>query len=151
MTKTQEIVSTDKEDLARWVSGIDLPEVEDSTDIQIEIAMRILEAETLEDALRPLSTESGKEYVNRPFTVLDVRWRRSSLPGGKTQRYALIEGVDAKGEKVTITSGAIQVMVALLKIQNLDALPCRIVIRQSDTPTASGGRANWVELDSPSF
>jgi len=151
MTKTQEIVSTDRQDLTRWVSGIDLPDIEDSTEIQIDMAMRILEAATLEEALKPLETESGKTYVDKPFTLLDVSWRRSSIAGGKTQRYAIMHGVAAGGEKVTITSGAIQVMVGLLKIQNLEALPCRIVIRQADTPSASGGRANWIELDASPF
>jgi hypothetical protein len=52
---------------------------------------------------------------------------------------------------VTITCGAKNVIAQSWKLNDMGALPLRVLIRQSKRPTAAGNFVMWLEAVGPDF
>lgn len=74
------------------------------------IAQRDIAANSLDELLGTSDTISGRDYVNRPFTLLSVEWQPSEIDGDGLPFYAVLHGVNLDGEAITITTGAITVV-----------------------------------------
>lgn len=142
---SDELVKMSKDEIAVWLSGSELPEIENADEITLQIALRIVNAATAQDVLAPQEVLHGDEYVGKPFVVRDVSWRRSRVAGAAAGRYAFMDIVDANGEPQVMTCGSVQVVLQLGKLQAMDALPCKVVICTTDAPTAAGGFPLWLE------
>lgn len=140
-----EIVTLTKGELAAWLDGADLPEVDDPDEAVYEISLRYLAANSVDALLEPQTVLHANEYRDRPFTVLAVDWRRSRLDGQGPGRFAVLQIVTADGEPAVMTCGATQAMVQLGRLVELDALPVDVVLRSTDRPTSSGGFPLWLE------
>src|SRR5437773_939438 len=85
----------------------------------------------------PLKVASGggathaRDFLDTPFVLTSVRFNKSSFDGAGPQFYALLEGADSNGEKVTVTCGAKNVIAQAWKLMDMGALPVSVELRQS--------------------
>lgn len=104
--------------------------------IQAEIARRILSAPDIASVWQATKVLTAKDVLNAPIVVERVRWVTSAHEGG-APKFAIIEGKRVYGdEPVTISCGALNVVLTLYKLQKFDGLPARVMIAQK--PSASG-------------
>lgn len=117
----------------------------------IEITNRILLATSVDEVLAPRGAVHARDVIGEAFTILGVRWMRSDFPEG-TAVYAVMEAkLTRTGEVVAVTCGARNVMAALLKLIELDALPIEVVLRESDKPSSRGFKPMWLEKPEEDF
>jgi hypothetical protein len=135
-------------DMIRKGEKLRLAETEqDSEALAAEILERTMSATSPDALFSDGSLTSGKDYVNRPFQLQTVRFRNSDLDEG-IGIYAILEGVTAHGEIVTISSSATNVVVKVIKGLELNAFP-RWVKFTEDT-TAKGYKVqNLVSVEAP--
>lgn len=135
-------------DMIRNGERIRLAEVEEDGDA---IARRMLDqsmnATTAESLFDEGGTESGKEYVNRPFRLDTVKFRNSDLEGG-IGIYVIMEGVTASGEIVAVSSSSTNVVVKCIKGLELGAFP-RWVKLTEDTTKKGYKVQNLVSVEGP--
>lgn len=115
----------------------DMREVDDESPeaVQTEIARRILTATTPEAVFGATKVLGAKEMLNQPFVVERVRWITSAHEGGPP-KFAIIDGHRVHGdEPITLSCGAMNVVLTLYKLQSMNALPCAVVI--SSKPSGS--------------
>lgn len=104
--------------------------------IQAEIARRILSAPDIDAVWRATKVLTAKDVLNAPILVERVRWVTSAHEGG-APKFAIIEGKRVYGdEPVTISCGALNVVLTLYKLQKFNGLPAKVMIAQK--PSASG-------------
>lgn len=126
---------------------VELAVVEDAEDAQRQIVQRILSAESADEVLAAQETTPARELIDQPLQLEAVRWIRSNLPDQQgIGVFALVAAIHgATGDRHLITTGALQIMAQLLKLNQLGAFPVNAVIRQKDQPTAAGFRPMWLE------
>ncbi len=139
------------EDLAIAIAGpadaIDV-EVLDADVASAEIVARILSA-TSEDevaAVAEKGTTRAEDVVGLPLVIQAVRFGKSGFENGPAV-YALMECVEPQtGERLTVTCGSRNVMAALLKLKQLDALPTKVpwTIKVADKASAGGYYPMWL-------
>lgn len=135
-------------DMIRNGERLHLVETEqDSAAQAAEILDRTMSATSADALFDDGKLTSGKDYVNRPFRLESVRFRNSDLEEG-LGIYAILEGVTASGEIVTVSSSATNVVVKCIKGLELNAFP-RWVKFSEDT-TAKGYKVqNLVSVEGP--
>ena len=116
--------------IAKIRSGVDrTPE-----EAQRAIIDRVLQAETVDDILAESTTNSAEDVIGIPHTITSVDYNRSRFTDG-APAYAYVTGKSDDGE-LSYTIGANTAIAQLIK---LDAhLPVKVILKQKDTPTASG-------------
>ena len=80
---------------------------------------------------------SAKDYLNRPFSLVDIEWRTSSEKDG-LPFFAVFHIADIDGEAHVLTVGARTVCLKAAKAQFEGWLPVWVQLDKSDKPTASG-------------
>lgn len=101
----------------------------DPNEVSIQIAMKLASAETVADLLDMADSGAtgGRDIVGRPFIVTDrVRWQASSIKsdGPTFEHFAIVPVrlLDTDTEDV-ITCGGMNVVIALLKLEDFGAIP----------------------------
>lgn len=143
---TGDMVPMSKELIAQWLAGDDLTLEDESPDIDLDDAIRILSAETADEVLKVNEMRKIDTYDGKPFVVLSVTWRKSRKSDDGQGRYAVMRCVDADGAEFLTTCGATKVVLQLRWAQLHNALPWRVQLEV--TTTASGNTVK--ELVPPS-
>lgn len=121
--------------------------IADPIEVAQDIVRRILEAGDPEQVFSGGRAVGGREALGRPFILHGVRWHRSAYAAeGGLPIFAVLDAtfVDT-GERVAITTGAVNVMAQVFALARLDALPVQVKIEESDRPTAAGYRPQWLQ------
>lgn len=166
-TETQEITSADvatvpkgvidvpgdvselsKDELTRWLSGVDLPDNGESDEGDYEAALRILGADTLEKALAPDDVRKSESLIDTSFVVTSVRWNQSTKLDRGPRRYAFLSCVDLDGVKFYTSIGGTYPVLALARMERDGDFPVKVKL--TGTTTGSGNTMTRLELD-PDF
>jgi hypothetical protein len=118
--------------------SISLP-VQDSAEVAMRIAARDFAASSVEELFGGKDAISARDYVGRPFTVVDVEFLPSELPDSPLPFFAVIHGADLEGEGVTITTGAATIVRKIAVAKARGWLPVTLKITQDKT-TENGYR-----------
>jgi hypothetical protein len=147
-----EVVATDDDTFTRFLAAADeeVREV-DADEVSMQIIARILKATSVDDILEGSGAVHARDFVGVPFTLTDVRFNKSDFQDAGPAFYALLEGADGNGERVTITCGARNVIAQAWKLRDMGALPVQVQLGESERPTAKGYKVLWLEKAGSSF
>jgi len=136
--KGGDISTLSKDELARWLSGVDLQDNTDTAESDFDLAMKILGADTLDKALEPDDIRESKSMVGKTFTILAVDWHRSTKTSERgDRRYAFLRCVDEDGVKFFCSCGATQVVLMLARLLRDNQLPATMTFEAQDTNTGN--------------
>jgi hypothetical protein len=123
--------------------GVDLtallasvPEADD--DAYVGIIRQLMSAESVADLDAPWTTRSLEAFVDSPLRVLNIHKMPSDFDEGLGTYLVVDAVVPGLGEKFTVTTGSVNVVVQLVKAHTLGALPLLCIPRRSKRPTANG-------------
>jgi hypothetical protein len=98
----------------------------------------LLAAQTVDDLNRPWNGTSGRELAGRRLRLTDVIRRPSQFDDGP-QLFLVITAADAKtGERVTMTTSALAVILQVAIAWNLNMFPLLVDVVAAEKPTARG-------------
>ena len=124
-----------------------VPEVSDPAEVQRQIMERILSATSPEEVLGGNTGIGATDVLGRPFTLHGLKVMKSRFQDAAGPKVFVV--LDAEfgddGSRKAVTTSALNVMTGAIQLWRLDALPRNVVIRQSDTPTASGYNVLYLE------
>lgn len=108
------------------------------TEIAQDIAARILAADSIEGVFEGREGLMHSEAIlDREVEVISVRFGESDYEG--IGYYAIIECSDIRsGVMQTVSVGGTNPVVQLFKLDQLDAFPIGLILRQTDKPSKSG-------------
>lgn len=150
--RPQTVDVLDSEVFQRFLAAADDATQEvDEEAITVEIIGRILNATSVDDVLGGRDATHARDFLGVPFALTGVRFNRSDFEGTGPAFYALLEGADADGQKVTVTCGARNVIAQAWKLADMGALPVRVQLREADRPTRNGYRVMWLEASTEPF
>jgi len=93
------------------------------------IAERDINAQSLDELLGGGSdTISGRDYVNKPFSLTNVEWQPSDIAGEGLPFYAVLHVVTLDGEPKVITTGAISIVRKVAVMSQNGWLPAWVKI-----------------------
>lgn len=116
---------------------------DDPEAIAFSIAQRIAEAQTPEDVLSgPGKVTHARDVLMQPFMLEDVELVESEL--NESIPVYMLMHVTRNGQPDVITCGGLSVMVAALRLTELDALPRMVMIMEAEEKTAAGYRPLWL-------
>lgn len=98
-------------------------------DIAARIAARDFSAQTADELFGGNEAESSKEWIGRPFHLVDVEFLPSDIPDAPLPFFALLKVATLDGESKTITTGAATLVrkVAVAKAKGFLPLTLKIV------------------------
>lgn len=147
-----DVVLPDSEVFTRFLAAADEGSLDASADqTSIDIIARILQATDAAAVLGREDVLHARDFLDRPFTLLGVKFNRSEYDGAGPRFYALLDGANGDGEPVKITCGAKNVIAQAWKLLDLGALPIKVVLKQSAKPTAAGFHVIWMEAAGDDF
>jgi hypothetical protein len=117
----------------------------DADQVTLDIIGRILHATTVDDVLGGRAATHARDMLGVPFMLTGVRFNRSDFDGAGPSFYALLEGADRNGERVTVTCGARNVIAQAWKLNDIGALPIAVQLAESDRPTRAGYKVMWLD------
>jgi hypothetical protein len=114
--------------------------ISDPDDIATDIALTLAASVSPEDLFAPDGANGWRGHLMKPYIVRSVKWARSSKAQG-IGFYAIVSAVTfPDGEPVTLTCGAVGVCIQLARGLQMGWFDKPVMLRQSDTETATGGR-----------
>jgi len=152
VTRQSTIDVLDSEVFQRFLAAGDDAGAELNADeVTVDIIGRILNATSVDDVLGGQEATHARDFLGQPFVLTGVRFNRSDFDGTGPSFYALLEGADENGERVTITCGARNVIAQAWKLSDMGALPVKLVLQESDRPTRAGYKVMWLDKAPASF
>lgn len=124
-----------------------LPQAADPEQMSRLILERIMAAETFEEAFVPQKIDAWRDkYLEVPVKVLGVHFNRSTIEGGLSSVYAVVDLVDTNtGETATVTCGGRNVLVQLLKMLEKGEEWMDREVRLTQRQTSEGYKVLWLE------
>lgn len=141
-----EIVAMDggitPQDVLRYVESggtykIALP-AQDPEAVAERINLEIINASSVDELFGEREVIHGRDYLNKPFNLLDVEYRPSDIDGEGLPFYGVFHIVTPDGETKVLTTGARSVLLKAAKAQYEGWLPLWVRIVQSDKKTENG-------------
>ncbi len=111
---------------------------EDPATIAARIDAQILSASSVEELFGEREVIHARDYLNKPFRLLDVEWRPSDIEGDGLPFFAVMHIATMDGEPAVLTTGARSVLLKVAKAQKEGWLPLEVRLVQSEKKTASG-------------
>lgn len=146
------LVVPSDETFQRFLRAAEEGQLEQNPDqVAIDVIAKILSADTIEGVFGGGGTIHARDYLDTPFKLLGLHFNESTFDGEGPNFYALLDAVNADGEKVAITCGAKNVIAQAWKLADMNALPMDIIIKQSAKATASGFHIMWLEQAPAAF
>jgi len=104
--------------------------VADAKETAQRIALRDLNATSLDELLGGSSDViSGRDYVNKPFTLTGVEWQQSDIVGGEgLPFYAVCHIATIDGEAKVLTTGAASIVRKVAKMAAEGWFPAKVKI-----------------------
>lgn len=147
-----DLVAVDSEVFQRFLAAADDDNlVDDPTNVTLDIIGKILGATSADEVLGREEATHARDMIDTPFALTGVKFNRSTFDGDGPAFYAVLSGASEDGENVAVTCGARNVIAQAWKLADLDALPIKVVIRQSAKPTAAGYHVMWLEAAPGTF
>lgn len=147
-----ELDTVDEATFQRFLAAADTEVSEaDPDQVSMDIIGRILKADTVDAVLGGSGAIHARDYIAKPFALTNVRFNRSDFGDDGPNFYALLEGADTDGVPIVITCGARNVIAQAWKLRDMDALPVKVQIAESDRPTAAGYKVMWLEKAEANF
>ena len=112
--------------------------VEDPATIAARIDSQILSASSVEELFGEREVIHARDYLNKPFRLLNVEWRPSDIEGDGLPFFAVMHIATMDGEPAVLTTGARSVLLKVAKAQKEGWLPLEVRLVQSEKKTASG-------------
>lgn len=101
-----------------------------AVDVFAETAQRAIEAESAEDILDETPTLGAEDFIDRPFTLHNVRFGLSDVRGGFPV-YLIMEVSDHRSGKAGIlTTGAMDIIAKAVALMRKGLLPVDCEVRQ---------------------
>lgn len=98
----------------------------------------LLAAQSIDDLNAPWNGTSGRELAGRRLRLTDVIRRPSQFEDGP-QLFLVVTAADAKtGERVTMTTSALAVILQVAVAWNLGMFPLLVDVTVAERPTARG-------------
>lgn len=119
--------------VAEWLAGADLVEEDDTPDIDLDEAIRILGAANQDEVLRVNEMRKIDEYADKSFAILSVMWRKSTRTEDGAGRYAVLRCVDGEGEEFLTTCGATKVILQVRSAELKGWLPWQVQLQVTKT------------------
>ena len=115
--------------------------VSDADAVVGDIITQIMQAQTAEEVLTPPEAQHCRDLENIPLTMHGYKVQRSDYEEGAPV-YAVMDVTrQDTGERVPVTSGAQQILGQCLRLAQLNAFPCNVmVVKATKRPTEKG---NW--------
>lgn len=139
MSKT-DVVPVSETRLAEFMAAATSQEPVDALAVSIDIAKRILAAETVEDVFGEQEAIHAKDVIGEPLLITGFTFNESTIGGEGPAFYMLIECADPQGEAFKVTCGALNVMAQVFRLSQMGALPLIAKIEESGKPTKAGYR-----------
>lgn len=98
--------------------------------VSIEIAGKILAAETVQDILG--TTDPTESLVGVTFGVRGWKWAKSKF-GNRSGAFVILVVVDVGGRERTVTSGSVNIMAALRAFEKTKLEIPPLTVRSSET------------------
>lgn len=147
-----DVVLPDDEVFTRFLAAADEGSLDANADqTSIDIIARILRATTPADVLGREDVLHARDFLDVPFTLLGVKFNRSEYDGSGPTFYALLDGANGDGEPLKITCGAKNVIAQAWKLLDLEALPIKVILKQSAKATSAGFHVMWLEAAGADF
>lgn len=122
--------------------------VQDPEQAMMDILRRTAAATTVDEVLGQSEATHARDVVGQPLVFRGYKVLESTKQGSGPDFYYVADCVTRDGEELAVTCGAARVMLQLWKLQEMDALPLELVIRELDHDTAGGNRPMWLERPS---
>ena len=106
----------------------------------------IMGVSDIRDLDAPWRSAGLGELANQNIRVNAIRKSPSDFPGGLPFFLLVDVSVIATGELLTVTTGAVSVVVQLAKAHHLGALPLVCIPRVADRPSKSGNFPMHLEM-----
>lgn len=124
--------------MSEYVADMKATDDESPEAIQVEIARRILSADSVDAVWGATRVLTARDVLNQPIVVERVRWITSAHKAG-APKFAIIEGKRLHGdEPITVSCGAMNVVLTLYKLQKFGALPATVMISAKPSGSAEG-------------
>lgn len=149
MTKSTELAVPSKAQLEAVYEAITdgkpLPNAADPEQVSRAILERIMAAETFEEAFAPQAKIPAwrDRFLDKPVRVTDVHFNRSTIEGGQSAVYAVVDLVDSDGVQETVTCGGRNVLVQLLKMLEKGWTDQTVML--TSKKTSEGYTVLWLE------
>lgn len=116
-----------------------MPDQEESSEqAAIDIMAQVLSATSVDEVLSNLEAVGLRERLDRPMTLMNLRFNRSDYEEGNPF-YALLEvAYPGETERELLTTGAKKIVAQVFRLAQLGAFPVEVVARQSTRPTKAG-------------
>lgn len=111
---------------------------DDPQEVEERILRSLLTATTAEDILRAGEAMPATEVLDIPLTVMAIRGTESSYEDGSEVYLHVDAKIISNGDQVTFHCGARDVIVKLIRLDQLHMLPIDAVIHKADKPTKAG-------------
>ena len=111
---------------------------EDPSAIAARIDAQIFQASSVEELFGERDVIHGRDYLNKPFRLVNVEWRPSDIEGEGLPFYAVFHIADIDGEMKVLTTGARSVLMKAAKALSEGWLPIDVKLVQSEKKTESG-------------
>lgn len=145
----QIISATTSQALEDYLAGRETVQVQDPDDVVRGIVARTLEAGSLDELLNRQAVVGLRDLMARTLVISDVRWGTSTYEDG-LPFYAIIDAADAvTGEKLVVTTGAMQPMAQLYMMKKHNWLPAAVKVDTTAKPTSGGYYPVWLSAPEP--
>lgn len=135
----------DPRQVAAWLLGTQEKDDDDAEESQISIMLRILGAETKEQALASQEVMAADQLLGETLEIRDIKWKKSTKGEGKGV-YALITAHwDTTDRDIVVSCGGRNVCAQLLRLKAGGHFPVKAAITKSSKETAAGFRPLWLE------
>lgn len=126
------------EAITAYLADMNATEDDSPESIQLEIARRILAADDVNALWAATTVLSARDVLNAPLLVTSVRWVTSAHDGG-APKFAIFDAERVYGgEKVTVSCGALNVVLTLYKLQKFNSLPAKVMIASKPSSSDPG-------------
>lgn len=111
---------------------------ESTTEIVQRMVSQVFAANTAEEIFGASTVIGLKDYLDKPFTVIDADWYKSSFTEGAPM-FMVLTAADANGTIVRLSTGAVmpQAMVYRAKVAGVLS-DVRVKAERKDRPTQAG-------------
>ena len=117
--------------------------------IAAKIALRDLNAESLEELLGGSETIQGRDYVQKPFCILSIDWQISTIKGEGLPFYVVMHCANLDGESITIVTGARSVLRKVAVMDQKGWLPAWVKITKGEKTESGGEPLDLVSAPNP--
>jgi len=139
-----DLFSSPDTDFTKLVFSTAAPEA-----IAAKIALRDLNAASLDELLGGSGTISGRDYVQKPFCLMGIEWQVSDIKGEGLPFYVVMHCANLDGESITITTGARSVMRKVAVMEAKSWLPAWVKITKGEKTESGGEPLDLVSAPNP--